>query len=180
LKFIKKINFIIGHLDRYNDFCKVPTTQKIHEKTILTAKQMLYNNSKVYSFINIHGCFGFITMILDFPNSSDQHDNYIQDIRDYILDLEATGYSVVLSGNGIMINSNQKNPSNNYNNHKLEQKVEVITEDFKGFKLKSSFEIEDTHYRRIKKKRLISRLNTREFDGKFSGLINITPKKYLV
>tara|TARA_B100001059_G_C17338896_1_gene334912 strand:- start:290 stop:457 length:168 start_codon:yes stop_codon:yes gene_type:complete len=55
-----------------------------------------------------------------------------------------------------------------------------MTEDFRGFKLKSSFEIEDTHYRRIKKKRLMKRLNTREFDGKFSGLIKITPKKYLV
>ena len=180
MEFIKKINFIIGHLDRYNDFCKVPTTQKIHEKTILTVKQMLYNNNKVLSFINIHACFGFVTMILDFPTSLDQHDNYIKDVRDYIFNLEATGYSVVLSGNVIRINSNHKNSSNNSNNHKLEQKVEVITEDFKGFKLKSSFVIEDTHYRRIKKKRLVSRLNTKEFDGNFSGLININPKKNLL
>ena len=47
MEFIKKINFIVGHLDRYDDFCKAPTTHKIHEKTILTAKQMLYNNNKV-------------------------------------------------------------------------------------------------------------------------------------
>jgi hypothetical protein len=177
LKFIKKINFIIGHLDRYNDFCKVPTSQKIHEKTILTAKQMLYNNSKVYSFINIHGCFGFITMILDFPTSLDLHDNYIKDVRGYIFDLEANGYSVVLSGNGITINNNQENLSKNFNVNKLDNKVEVITEDLKGLKLKSSFEIEDTHYRRIKKKRLMHRLNTQIYYGKFSGLMNVTPIK---
>ena len=179
MDFIKKINFIIGHLDRYNDFCKVPTTRKIHEKTILTAKQMLYNNNKVISFLNIHACFGFVTMILDFPASLDQYDDYIKNVRQYILDLEATGYSLVLSGNLIKINNNQKNLSNNFNVHKLEQKIEVITEDFKGFKLKSSFEMEDTYYRRIKKKRLMNRLNTKEFSGKFIGLINTLPKKLI-
>ncbi len=177
MEFIKKINFIVGHLDRYNDFCKVPNTHKIHEKTILTAKHMLYNYNKVHSFINIHGCFGFATMILDFPTSSDEHDNYIKDIRQNILDQEANGYSVVLSGNGITINNNQENFCNNFNNHQLENKVEVVTEDLKGLKFKSSFEIEDTHYRRIKKKRLMSRLNTKEFDGKFSGLMKVVPKK---
>ena len=86
MEFIKKINFIVDHLDRYNDFCKVPNTHKIHEKIILTAKQMLYNNNKVHSFINIHGCLGFVTMILDFPNSTYQCDSYIKNIRDKTLD----------------------------------------------------------------------------------------------
>ena len=175
MDFIKKINFIIDHLDRYNDFCKVPTTHKIHEKTILTAKQMLYNNNKVHSFINIHGCLGFVTMILDFPNSMYQYDSYIENIRQNVMDQEANGYSVVLSGKGITINNNQDNFCNNLNIRKLENKVEVITEDLKGLKLKSSFEIEDTLYRRIKKKRLMHRLNTQIYYGKFSGLMNVTP-----
>ena len=180
MEFIKKINFIVDHLDRYNDFCKVPNTHKIHEKIILTAKQMLYNNNKVHSFINIHGCLGFVTMILDFPNSTYQCDSYIKNIRQNILDLEANGYSVVLSGNGIKINNNQESLSKNFNVNKLENKVEVITEDLKRLKLKSSFEIEDTHYRRIKKKRLTHRINTQKYYGKFSGLVNVNPIKNLV
>ena len=83
MEFIKKINFVINHLDTYDDFCKIPTTHKIHEKTILTAKKMLYNNSKVHSFINIHACLGLITMILDFPTSLNRHEKYINDFMCY-------------------------------------------------------------------------------------------------
>ena len=58
--------------------------------------------------------------------------------------------------------------------------MEVITEDEKGLKFKSIFEIEDVHYRRIKKKRLMGRLNSRNYNGKFEGLMNVTPKRNMV
>lgn len=180
MEFIKKINFIVGHLDRYDDFCNVPTTHKIHEKTILIAKQMLYNNHKIHSFINIHAYFGFVTMILDFPISIYEHENYINDIKNYIMDLDATGYTVVLFGDGIKINNNKKNISENFKLNKLEQKVEIMTENSKGLKLKSIFVIEDVHYRRIQKKRLMSRINSKQFNGKFSGLMKVLPKKNLI
>lgn len=173
MEFTKKINFIIDHLDRYNDFCKVPTTHKIHEKTILIAKQMLYNNNKINSFINIHGCLGLVTMILDFPTSVERNKNYLNDLKKYIMYLDGTGYTVVLSGNGIKVNNDIKNISESF---KFDLKVEIMTEDLKGLKLKSTFEIEDVQYRRIKKKRLMNRLNTRDCNGKFTKLLKMKPK----
>ena len=123
------------------------------------------------SLIIIHAYFGFVTLILDFPISKNKHDNYINDIKKYIFDLESSGYSIVLSGIGIDINENFQRKNINLN-----QIVEVITEDEKGLKFKSTFEIDDVYYRRIKKKRLIGRLNSRDYSGNFKGLMNVTPK----
>ena len=181
MEFLKKINFIINHLDRYEDFCEIPntkpTTNNIHEKTILTAKEMLYNNDEVHPFINIHGSCGFSTLILDFPFSSLDHDNYIKDIKKNIQQLDSTGYSLVLSGDIIKLNDGpQINLFEEYESKKylnLDNIVEIMTEDECGLKLKTTFEIREVYYRKKKKYRLINRLNSIEFSGRLNGLIKL-------
>ncbi len=177
MEFIKKINFIINHLDRYKDFCEIPTTKKIHEKTILTAKELLYNNDIVQPFMTIHGGCGFNTLILDLPSSLLDHNKYILDIKKYIQELDSSGYSLVLSGDSIKLNDgyqlelfSEYEPKKNMN---LDNIVEVMTEDVNGLKLKSFFEIRDVYYRKKKKYRFINRLNTMELNGRLNGLIEI-------
>lgn len=181
MDFIKKIEFIISRLECYDNIFQKPLTKHLHEKAILCAKEILYNNDVISPFIVVHAATGFFPFIVEFPYAEIDRNKYIEDLKNYISDLGSTGYSVVLAGNELKFNHHHPKylleDQDLYNEINAKNIVEIMTEDQWKYKIKTRYLITQKIFREKKRLCLSDRKNFYSFNGRFSGLVTKVNEK---
>ena len=176
MKFQEKIDFILGNLENYPDPFETPSTAQIHEKTILKAKEIIYNNGSLYPFIYAHTPSGLVPALIEFPSSEINRFLYCEEIINMLYTFEATGYSVLLSGWSLEHNEHAQSDlffNDRISEHPDKQEtLQIMTEDNNNFRRTTKFKIIKKIIKGQGLSKLIMREDFEEMHGRLNGLLN--------